>query len=244
LLAVAAGARPYRILAPAACLALTVSEGILRGCGQFPHRYIIVLLLAYLLCGFPAADALTLFPPRTRRTADPRPSRAALVSATLLLCLTYSLTAARRLSSGGLAIYLDDTILCATATRDAELGAAGGWGLWACESVPAAWALRLGFPLVTLLELLAPVCLFSKPFRWGWIAVMAPFHLATGLLMGIWFIHNLALIPVLVGGLDPFRRRTENAREEAQPLDALQETVLPLVEEADRAGTERSPLAA
>jgi hypothetical protein len=244
LLAVAAGARPYRWLAPAACLALTVSEGILRGYGQFPHRYIILLLLAYLLCGFPAADALSLFPPRTRRTTDPRLYQAALVSATLLFCLTYSLTAARRLSSGGLAIYFDDTILCATATRDAELGAAGGWGLWACESVAAAWMLRLGFPLVTLLELLAPLCVFSKPFRWGWIAVMAPFHVGTGLLMGIWFTQNLALFPLLVGGLDPFRRRTGHARDDAQPPDALQETLLPRIGEGNRAPTERRPLAA
>jgi hypothetical protein len=219
LLAAAAGVGPYRLVAPAACLALTISEGIVRGNGQFPHRNMVLVLLACLLCGFPADDALTLFPKRTGGARSRAHYQAALVSASLLLFATYVLAAARRLSSGGWEIYFDDTILCATAMRDAELGAAGGWGIRACESVLAAWALRLGFPLVTLLELLAPLCVFSRPFRWGWIAVMVPFHIATGLLMGIWFTYNVALIPTLVGGLDPFRGRDHGLPREIDEHD-------------------------
>ena len=66
-----------------------------------------------------------------------------------------------------------------------------------------AWALLLGYPLVTLFELLSPAWVFSPRFRWAWIAVMVPFHIGTGLLMGIWFNYNLALIPLLVAGFVP-----------------------------------------
>jgi hypothetical protein len=223
LLLVAAGIGPYRRLAPLACIALTISEGMVRGRGVIPHAHMILLLTTYILCWFPAADALTVFRQRNLRPADPVMYRAPLVAASLVMSFTYLLAAARRFSNGGLAIFLDDSMLCATAARDAELGSAGGLGIWACETVATAWALRVGFPVVTLFELLSPLCVFSKRFRWIWIAVMVPFHIGTGLLMGIWFTYNLALIPILVAGFDPFRRRDRQDREDSRPGDALPE---------------------
>jgi len=170
-----------------------------------PHANIILVLLSWLLCFFPAGDALTLSRQRKRAAVRPVVYRGAMVAASLLFLLTYTLAAARRVAESGVWIYLDDSILYATATRDAELGAAGGWGIRTCESYLGAWALRIGFPIVTLFELLSPLCLFSRSFRWIWIIVMAPFHVGTGLLMGIWFTHNMALMPALVAGFDPLR---------------------------------------
>jgi hypothetical protein len=222
-LLVAAGIGPYRRLAPLACIALTISEGMACGLGMICHARTILILTSYILCWFPAADALTLMRQRNLRPARPVMYRAPLIAASLVMSSTYLMIAARRLSSGGLAIYLDDSILCATAARDAELGSAGGLGIWACETAVIAWALRLSFPVVTIFELLSPLCVFSKRFRWIWIAVMVPFHIGTGLLMGIWFPYNLALTPILVAGFDPFRRRDSPGREEAQSDDALHE---------------------
>ncbi len=207
LLSAAAGIRPYRYLAPLACIALTISEGMVRGRNFIPHSHMILLLSSYILCCFPAADALTLFRQRNLKPADPVMYRAPLVAASLVLAFTYMLAAGRRFSNAGIMIYFDDSILCATAARDAELGSTGGWGVWACESLVLAWSLRLGFPVVTILEFLSPLYVFSKRFRWIWIAVLVPFHIGTGLLMGIWFSYNLLLIPILVAGWDPFRRR-------------------------------------
>lgn len=207
LLAVAAGIGPYHRLAPLACIALTVSEGMLRGWSGIHHEALILLLLSYLICGFPAADALTLVGQRnrTRHANEGLTYRAAMVSASLIFSFTYLMVAARRLAAGGLQIFLDDTILCTVAIRDTELGNAGGLGIWACESVFLAWLLRVGFPIVTFFELMSPLFVFSRRFRWLWISVMIPFHVGTGILMGIWFPYNLALIPILVAGWDPFR---------------------------------------
>jgi len=62
--------------------------------------------------------------------------------------------------------------------------------------------------------LLTPLCLFSSWFRWIWLAVMIPFHISTGFLMGIWFPYSMALVPMLLGGFDPFRRSVVAHRAE------------------------------
>ena len=220
LVAVAAGIGPYKLLAPLACIALTINEGMIRGDGIIPHSHMILLLTTYVLCAFPSADGLTFFRRPDRQLADSVMYRAALVAASLVMAFTYMFAAVRRFSAGGISIYLDDSILCATALRDAELGSAGGLGVWACETFLIAWALRIGFPVVTLLEFLAPMYVFSKRFRWIWIAVMVPFHIGTGFLMGIWFTYNLALIPLLVAGFDPFRSRDAQQQVAEQPVAA------------------------
>jgi hypothetical protein len=219
LLAVTAGVGPYKRLAPLACIALTVSEGMVRGDGVIPHAHMILLLTTYILCAFPAADALTLFRRPDHQLAAAVMYRAPLVAASLVMGFTYMFAAVRRFSAGGVSIYLNDSILSATALRDAELGSAGGYGIWACETFLIAWALRIGFPVVTLLEFLSPMYVFSKRFRWIWIAVMVPFHIGTGFLMGIWFTYNLALIPLLVAGFDPFRVRDSRQQKPGQPDD-------------------------
>lgn len=217
LIAVAAGVGPYKRLAPLACLLLTISEAMIRGDRVIPHAHMILLLSSYVLCAFPAADALTLFRRSEHQRNDSVMYRAPLVAASLLMAFTYMFAAVRRFTDGGLMIYLDDSILCATALRDAELGSTGGFGIWACQSFLAAWALRIGFPVVTLIEFLSPLYVFSRRFRWIWIAVMVPFHIGVGVLMGIWFTYNLALIPLLVAGFDPFRVRDSSQQEPGQP---------------------------
>ena len=106
LLLVAAGIGPYRRLAPLACVALTISEGMVRGRGVIGHAHMILILTSYILCWFPAADALTLFRKPKLKLADPVMYRAPLVAASLVLGFTYLLAAARRFSNGGLSNLL------------------------------------------------------------------------------------------------------------------------------------------
>lgn len=215
LVLVALGVGPYRILAPLACVALIVTEGLVCGNGIATHAHIILILCALVLSMLPAGDGLTLL----RRPLTLKPARqyqAALVSLSLIFCATYLMVGVRRLATSSHEIYLDDSILCATVQRDAELGSAGGLGVWMCESVVGAWMLRIGFPVVTLLELLTPLCVFSRTFRWCWLAVMVPFHIGTGFLMGIWFPYSIAFIPFFIAGFDPFRQRGDGAQNVMQ----------------------------
>jgi hypothetical protein len=221
LLAAAAGIRPYHLFAALACIAMTISEGMLRGEGVIPHAPLALLLTTYVLACVPADDALTLTPKRARGATGPAVYQAALVAAGLIFSFTYALSAARRLSTGGLEIYFDDSILAMIATAAAEWGHWSALGIQACESTFMAWSLRLSFPVVTLIELLSPLCIFSRRFRWIWIAVIVPFHIGVGILMAIWFTCNLLLIPLLVAGFDPFRSPGSGTGEDRQPRDAL-----------------------
>lgn len=212
LILVAAGVGPYRILAPLACLVFIITEGLIRGSEVTSHANVILILCTCILACFPAGDALRLFQQKKQAIMPHAQYRSALVTLSLVFCTTYLFVAARRLSSSGIEIYFDDSILSAIALRDAELGAAGGPGKWACESVFAAWTLRIGFPLVSLFEFLTPLCIFSHRFRWMWMTMMIPFHIGTGVMMGIWFPYNLALVPVLIAGFDPFRHLVKQTR--------------------------------
>lgn len=189
-----------------ACLALTISEGMIRGTGVIPHANIVLILTTLVLCFFPAGDAFTLPGKRPRTPRSPALYRGALVAVALVFSLTYVFAGARRLSESGAEVYFDDTILTATVVLSSELSPSGGLGVRATESPAAAWALRIGFPIVTLFEWLTLLCLISTRFRWLWLAVMLPFHVGTGFLMGIWFWYNLALAPVVMGALPLYRR--------------------------------------
>ena len=61
---------------------------------------------------------------------------------------------------------------------------------------------KLGFAVTTFFELLSPLCLLSRHFRYVWVAVIVSFHVGTRLLMNIFFWHNLLLMAVLLIDLD------------------------------------------
>ena len=62
--------------------------------------------------------------------------------------------------------------------------------------------LQAGFPIATVFEVLSPLCLFYRRFRWAWILVISAFHVATGLFMQIWFTANFLLIFVFLTDID------------------------------------------
>jgi uncharacterized membrane protein len=83
---------------------------------------------------------------------------------------------------------------------------------------PAAGAvLNAGFVVVTVLEVLAPLCLFSRRFRLLWLGVMVPFHVATLFLMKIFFWQNLILLVLLLAGVE----RWLPSRARARPTPAV-----------------------
>jgi hypothetical protein len=61
---------------------------------------------------------------------------------------------------------------------------------------------QIGFALGTLLELLAPLCLFFRPFRLFWVPAIVLFHQANLLTMNINFWQNSVLIVFFVSDID------------------------------------------
>jgi hypothetical protein len=181
---------------------LTFYQGLIRGFGYINHGELPMLYAAYVLAAFPSAHALSL---QSGRVDPVRPVmfRAPMIAVGLLLAFTYTFVGARRLAEGGWRIFTDGTIIHMIVLRSFEPGPAGtGYGHLVLAHPALALMLQIGFPVVTLFELLSPLCLVYKGLRWAWILVIGAFHVATGLFMQIWFTANFALILVFLTDID------------------------------------------
>lgn len=177
--------RLFRYAAPPAVLLLVVHQALVRGFGHVNHAEIVPLLAALTLALF------ALLPARERPGHNPYATP--LVTVALVAAVCYSLVGLYRLWVG-VGIFTGDSILNFVVSRslrtsyyDFNLGRA------VVEGAPAAFALRAGFPVVTLVEVLAPLVLVSRAFRWVFLGVMVPFHLLTLTLMEVSFVENLLL---------------------------------------------------
>jgi hypothetical protein len=65
--------------------------------------------------------------------------------------------------------------------------------------------MQIGFPILTLFEVVSPLVLFHPWLRRAWIAVMLAFHVATATLMGISFRGNVILIGVFLTDVERMR---------------------------------------
>jgi len=188
-----------RLSAVAACVLLTFSQAYVRSFGYINHAELPLLYAAYVLTLFQIADR--------RAVPEANLSGAPLTTIAALLLFTYALTASFRLSAGGLDAFRADTLIVWT-LYDAHFTTYYRWTLGRdiLDYPVLVEALKVGFPFVTLVELMAPLGLVSRAVRFTFLAVMIPFHLATLFLMNILFWENLALFPLLLD-LDPWCRR-------------------------------------
>jgi hypothetical protein len=180
-----------------------------------------------VLACFPAADALALRR-RPARPADPVMYAAPMRIVAGVLAVVYAFIGIRRLVAGAPAVFIDGSILRWAALRSVQGGVGEGYG---ADAVAVPWMAALliaGFPLVTLLEALTPFCLTSARFRWAWLAVMVPFHLATRAVLQIYFRYNLLLLPLFftdaerwLGRLHPGGTRCEATRDGEHGRDPL-----------------------
>ena len=196
------GVGPFRCMAVFTCILLTFYQGLIRGFGFINHGELAMLYAAYVLAAFPSAHALSLRPGHIDRV-HPVMFQAPMMAAGLLLAFTYTFVGARRLAEGGLEIFGNGTIIHMIALRSFEPGPSGtGYGYLVLQHPWLALMLQVGFPIVTIFELLSPLCLFYRRFRWAWILVIGAFHVATGLFMQIWFTANFVLILVFLTDID------------------------------------------
>jgi len=190
ILTLVGGAR--NVAAVAACLLITLQQGIIRGfSGHVHHSDLVLMYAGYLLALFPIADRLTRKPASTERV---------LVGAILaLLCLSYTLTGTYRFIHGGVETF--------------RQGSATFWGLRnSYQLVHPDWglgklllphpslshALNATFPIVTLFESAAIIALISRPFRWVFLGVIVGLHLLSWLFLEVFFWENLFLLAFLV----------------------------------------------
>lgn len=201
--------KPAKIAFPImACGLITLIQCQLRGFGHVNHAEIVLLLSIYALTYFEfvemmassriGADGLSRGLEIEKSDQELTPG-APLIVIAFLLCMSYSLTGVCRLGDGGFSVFTSGSLTAwqqvATLTpRYFDLH----WGEQLMQNAWFAFAFEAGYPLITVVEILAPLCLVSVWFRRVFFATMIPFHILTVLLMGILFWENLALYVVLL----------------------------------------------
>lgn len=194
----ALGARPWRPIALVTVALLTYEQTLVRAFGFLNHKELALLYAAYVLALFPAADACVPW----RRTAPDRPTpscRAALRLITALPLLAYAGVGSVRLAHGTPDVFTGDTLPYYFAFTSLQPSYHGfELGTWMLREPLLALAAKLAFPVISVFELLAPLCLIVPRFRWLWLAVVVPFQLSTWLLMNIFFWENLALFALVL----------------------------------------------
>jgi hypothetical protein len=187
LVSVFAVAGPFKnVSAMAACVLLTVFQGLIRGFGFINHAEIPLLYAAYIVAAFP------LFRSKNYQTPF------ILFLTTFLF--TYSFIAAHRVAYGGAEVFLTDRISywIAEKTFDASSYFQIGWGVWLFKYEWVRQMFILGFPFVTAVELLAPFSLVSRRFRWFFLAVVYSFHFMTWFFMDLLFWECMLLLLLLL----------------------------------------------
>lgn len=190
--------RSLRVWGTLACVLLTIEQSLVRGFSvHINHSEVNLLLAAYVLTAFAWADGSRQSHDDSRRSGVPQ--SAPLVTCALTFCLTYYFVGVSRLVYGGWEIYLDNTMI-----NNVVVYAHQPWfvdfrlGLAVVQYPPAAFALKAGYAAITLFEILAPLALLWRPFRWLFLLVMAGFHVSNVLLMKIAFFENMALLILLI----------------------------------------------
>jgi hypothetical protein len=140
-----------------------VEQGIVRAVGYMTHGELTMLYAAIVLAAFPCNDAFALRPSR-HGPRDPVLYRAPLVAGGLTLCLTYALCAAHRFDDRR-ARHLPrrhDPLSRRAARRRARRPRPDG------DRAPwLGWIILVGFPVSTFFELLSPLALFHRSFRYA-----------------------------------------------------------------------------
>ncbi len=176
-----------------AFLSILAYQCIVRGFGHTNHAEIAAIFSVFIYL---------LFSLYEKKRANPEP-----VVIALTLCTTYSLIGVHRIATGGLEIFLSDTIVYWAANNSSITSYFDfNFGTMAAESAPYGWALKFGFFWVTVCEIIAPMALFARNVRVVFLVSILGFHIGTLLTMNILFWENIALLLALFG---PFLRNKD-----------------------------------
>jgi predicted DCC family thiol-disulfide oxidoreductase YuxK len=214
-----------RVTMPVATLAFIFTQALPRALmGSSNHAQLPVMMAALLLSIGPSTDALVLWPRRTPSTHDqPTDYQSTLLFLSLILCTSYTFIAAHRLAYGGWALFSSDSMSqWMVVWNMGEPSPESTLGMQVVRQPWLARAAKLSFPLLTTVELLAPLCLISRRFRLMFVPTMLAMHTGIYLLMNVSFSQLACLYVLLIDSAywSP-RKPAVDAHGNPQPLLVL-----------------------
>jgi len=196
----------YQAVAIVACILITIFDGMEKSLGHINHSKMLMLYSAYVLAAFPSADAVSLAP---RRAPPARPVMyaAPVVAISLLIMVAYSMIGSFRIGRSGPGIFFGDGLETWFLKRSYEDNSTGfRIGIYVVEHAYLLALAKLGFLVTGILEVLSPLCLVSRWFRYAWIPTMLAFHCFSLLTMNIFFWQNAILILLVMTDCDAWVR--------------------------------------
>ncbi len=178
-----------------ACAFVTIYQGIVFGFAGRIHHYDLVLLYsAYFLALFPYADKIVKRDRQLGTEVKCNLYGIPLVATLSTMCFTYTLVGVYRIVHGDIDVFTSDT-LAYWAIRNSylELNPTWSFNRYLSEYPFFEMILKLGFPIITIIEVLAPICLFWRWFRYAFLLIMIPFHFLSWIFFNIMFWENLVL---------------------------------------------------
>jgi hypothetical protein len=186
----------FHLTATVAALLLTAYSSLIRSFGPAVHTDIVLLLAVYALAGFAWADWIALkFGGKKSDASSSYP----LVTIVAMLCLSYCLVGLNRTVAGGIEVFTGDTMeawAVDASLRGYYFNTNIGWHVPEWPGITL--MLRGGLPVITLFEILAPLCLAWPRFRWVFIPVMLSFHALSLVFMNIFFFDDMLVYLLLV----------------------------------------------
>jgi hypothetical protein len=179
----------------AASVLMTLFACLWRGfAGHMDHESVLILFAGYLLTLFALADAWADRRGEPSPPGGPTRSGIPLTAIMIVLCLAYTMVALFRTLRGTPEIYTSGS-LAFWALRNAYETAepAWGWGKYVLQYPWLGHFLNAGFPLITLFEITAFMALFSRWYRYAFLAVMVPFHIVSLFVLDVFFWENMVL---------------------------------------------------
>jgi len=214
------GVRPFEPLACVFVGVVILAECLAKGfCGYANHAQFALLYATMVMTLFPCANGCSILGP-TRRAASDALLRAPMLLVPIVVGLTYAAIGLRRITSGGLEIFLDDTILTYLTARSLEYSAYGfEHGLLVHSSPLLIAKVKIGYVVTTFAEIAAPaIILVGWRLRLVWLAIILPFHLLSLLTMNIFFWENVILLIVFFTGLPHWIARRRDPVERGSAI--------------------------
>jgi hypothetical protein len=184
--------RPMMVVS---CVLMTLFASLWRGfAGHIDHESILILLAGYLLTLFAFADTRVAW--KGERYVPGGPTRAGIQLTTILavLLLVYTVVGVYRTVRGTPAVYTTDSLTFWALRNSYETAnPTGHFGRYVIDYPWMGTMLSSGFPVVTLVELTAMLALFSRWYRYLFLAVMVPFHVLSLFVLDVFFWENMAL---------------------------------------------------
>ncbi len=192
------GTKYFRFISIPTVIMLFLIDSVIKGfSGSVNHAELVILYSAFIISIFPSGDGFNLFTSVKHSKQNINYSASIFLVATIL-CFSYLFIGIHRLLHGGIEQFFNNALEIHLIKNSFFYTKYGfDFGLLVVSSKHLLMLFKMGFFVITVLEVLSLFILVNKPFRILWLSVMIPFHVLSLLTMNIFFWENLVLIGVL-----------------------------------------------